>query len=354
MIEKFPFEKIPEPIEILEEERELTPEEIRERLKNPTYLPSREEVFKAFSVKKPEGVDEFEWRFSGEGKKAWLEWHNFCEREGDPVFELWTKEYIEAFSDYLIKRAEDLGGKKEKPILILEVGAGNGKLTHFLREQFEKKKIENIKIIATDSGEWKIKAHFPVEILDYKEALKKYKPDIVISSWMPVYEDWTKDFRNCQSVKEYILIGETDGGCCGHPWETWGVNPEFISPYEIIDKQPKNIREILLEMKKLNEQVDKLEYDKERKEVRKLTEEEEEKLGELLLKKRELRQKLAKERLKEGVPYEKDGFERHDLKEISKYQICRTDKVPEGRAFHSSTVSFRRKVPQEEKVFNII
>lgn len=62
--------------------------------------------------------------------------------------------------------------------------------------------------------------------MDYKEALKKYKPDIVISSWMPYTEDWTKDFRTFSSVKEYILIGEPDNGCCGHPWKMWGANPE--------------------------------------------------------------------------------------------------------------------------------
>ena len=54
---------------------------------------------------------------------------------------------------------------------------------------------------------------------------------------MPYQTDSTKDFRSCPSVKEYILIGETDHGCCGHPWETWGVTWDFKdhdqTPYQV-------------------------------------------------------------------------------------------------------------------------
>ena len=52
--------------------------------------------------------------------------------------------------------------------------------------------------------------------------MKKHSPDIVIFSWMPYQEDSSKDIRKFDSVQEYILIGETDGGCCGDEWETWG------------------------------------------------------------------------------------------------------------------------------------
>ena len=39
---------------------------------------------------------------------------------------------------------------------------------------------------------------------------------IVLCSWMPPGQDWTKDFRNERQVEEYILIGEADDGTCGH------------------------------------------------------------------------------------------------------------------------------------------
>jgi hypothetical protein len=343
MIEKFSFEEFPKAL-VKEKGEELTPQEIREKLEDPSYLPSREEIFKAFYVKKAEGRDEMEWFLSEEGERAWHNWHNFCDKENDPVFELWTKEYIQAFSDYLSQRAKDLGGKKEKPISILEVGAGNGKLTHFLNREFERKKIENIKIIATDSGEWmeprkgkwiKITPHFPVEILDYKEALKEYKPDIVVCSWMPLGEDWTKDFRDAESIKEYILIGEADQGCCGHPWETWGAEPDYC---------PIDPKEIVKEIEKFRERMTEKEVEILMK-IKELEEKERTGVSEEI--EWELIQQLAEEREKRGVGYKNDGFKRIDLKELKKFQICRTDDVWKGIAFYSSTVSFRREIPKE-------
>ena len=45
---------------------------------------------------------------------------------------------------------------------------------------------------------------------------------LVLVSWMELGQDWSDVFRQCKSVREYILIGETDDGACGHPWKTWG------------------------------------------------------------------------------------------------------------------------------------
>ena len=38
--------------------------------------------------------------------------------------------------------------------------------------------------------------------------------------------DWTRAFRKCPSVREYILLGEADDGSCAHNWFTWG-NGDF-------------------------------------------------------------------------------------------------------------------------------
>lgn len=35
-------------------------------------------------------------------------------------------------------------------------------------------------------------------------------------------EDWTAAFRSCESVQEYILVGEADTGVCGCALRTWG------------------------------------------------------------------------------------------------------------------------------------
>lgn len=80
-----------------------------------------------------------------------------------------------------------------------------------------------VKVIPTDSGASNIAPDFPVEVIPHHEALDKYKPRVVIFSWMPAGEDFTADFRSVPSVDEYILIGEPDGGVSGDEWETWGI-----------------------------------------------------------------------------------------------------------------------------------
>lgn len=82
-----------------------------------------------------------------------------------------------------------------------------------------------VKLIAVDDQSWKgtEKPPFPVEKLDYSNAITKYTPDIVFASWMPD-EDWTPTFRMAPSVQEYILIGEPEGGSCG-TGATWMACP---------------------------------------------------------------------------------------------------------------------------------
>lgn len=255
-----PFDKPPIPSQ---PEKKLSPDELREKLRDPQYLPTHEDISRAF---KSRGL------FS-------QEWHDFCFDEDNPIFEFLNEEYLSVFSDYLSQRAEVLGASEDSPVTILEVGAGNGRLSHFLQQKLEAKLHGRVKVVATDSGGWGLKTAFPVETIGHKEAIGKYKPQIIVFSWMPYSEDFTDDFRAAESVDEYILIGETDGGCCGDEWRTWG-NQSWS-------------------------------FDQE--------EEGEEKVA----------------------PYIVDGFKRENLEDVSVHQICRTD-MP-GRYYHSRTVSFRRE-----------
>jgi len=223
-------------------ERELTPEELRERLRDPNFLPTREQITKAFT--------------------NWEQWIKFCFDEEKPVYEFLNEEYLNALADYFVGKIQEYGASEERPLVILEIGAGNGRLSHFLQQKLEEKAPGQTKVVATDSGAWTLKSDFPVEQLDHKKAIKKYRPDIVICSWMPYQKDWTKDIRMCDRVKEYILIGETDGGCCGDEWETWGQSWSRDEDDEGGKKIP---------------------------------------------------------------PYEVDGFGREDLDELSGLQVCRTD-----------------------------
>lgn len=127
------------------------------------------------------------------------------------VFQFWTKEYVDGLAEYI---------KKTFPnAKVVEVGAGSGELTKCLVER-------GINCIATDDFTWKLTKYHEVNKGSYKQAIRKYKPDVVLSSWMPYTEDWTWYFRKSPSVKGYIVIGEGSGGCCGddgthQDWPGW-------------------------------------------------------------------------------------------------------------------------------------
>ncbi len=245
----------------------------REMLRDPNYLPTHSAIQAAFgTTTNPLTPD-------------WCrDWWDFCrgnyrDEEGVLVFELLNEEYLEALVDYLVERFELYEAGTDFPIKILEVGAGNGRLTHFLSEKLEQRAPGLFNIVATDSGEWRLQPDFEVEKLNHQQALEKYRPHIVIMSWMPANTDLTKDFRACDSVWEYILIGEADSNTCGHPWETWGT--------------------VTIEMWNTEQEED--------------------------------------------TPlHEAEGFLKVDLNELSYLQMCRSDTPINYDGSISSTVSFRR------------
>ena len=171
------------------------------------------------------------------------------------IFEFWTEDYVMKLASYLQQRCDEFDGHT----IILDVGAGDGTLVHFLKEAImdgksnattlksktsnkkkQKKKKKHIPtIVATDDGSWNIQPRGSVERMSVSQAMKRYGPQnsllannnsaphqlIVLCSWMPMGIDWTRNFRQA-GADEYILIGECDDGGCGHNWDTWG-NPNF-------------------------------------------------------------------------------------------------------------------------------
>lgn len=197
-----------------------------EKQKNPEYLPSEDEIRVALDAKnfsdKTTQEDAW-WKFVGRsGKQA----------EGSSEQEMFhhdilTKEYIERFGNYIQERAAAYGATTERPLMILEVGAGNGRFSHFLADFAQQKNIP-VKIIASDSGQSKVAPLFPLEAKDAAIAVKEMRPDMVISCWMPPGVDFTSDFRIEPSVKEYILTGQLQGGTfnAGDNWKTWGIESQ--------------------------------------------------------------------------------------------------------------------------------
>jgi len=245
-------------------------------------------------------------------------------RKREDSYELWTREYIFGLAAYLLKRIKEMDHNSstiQKETIILDVGAGDGRLAYFLcramnelyleREQKSRKTTKKKEttqpslptFIATDDGSWRAPMYsnqfITVEKLSSLESLEKYAPKqneqrrlIVLCSWMPPTVDFTADFRqrvnedsmsdDTRLVEEYILIGEADNGTCGHNWYTWG-NREFIEydDDDIDDDESNNQPQPL---------------------------------------------------------YERDGYKRVDLEELSSLQFSRFDC---SRSKESMTVSFR-------------
>jgi hypothetical protein len=173
-----------------------------------------------------------------------------CE-EAD-IYQLWTQDYVQHLGNYLLDRCSD-----GIETTVVDIGAGDGLLVHFLLEYMEaertrrkksktSKKLKKLPtVVATDDGSWGIFAKAQVEKLNVQDSLAKYRSRskndgddndndnrrlIVLCSWMPMGQDWSTLFRDV-GVDEYILIGEADDGTCGNNWETWG-NPTFRNDQE--------------------------------------------------------------------------------------------------------------------------
>ena len=209
-----------------------------------------------------------------------------CEQAG--IYEFWTREYIDGLATYLTDRADRAKGNT----VVLDVGAGDGTLAHFLRSALEAPAIQgeatstskkNISaVVATDDGSWKIRPRFEVENIGVAEAVAKYRQKcdqlIVLCSWMPMGVDWTAEIW-ANGADEIILIGECDDGNCGDNWLTWG-----------------NLE--------LREDI------------------EEAAVGDALL-----------------APYKSNGYKRFDLEDLSRWQCSRFDSSVSS---NSKTVSFRK------------
>jgi hypothetical protein len=84
----------------------------------------------------------------------------------------------------------------------LEIGAGDGTLTRFLKDQ-------GAQITATDNYGWSQAVKYPewVHKQDAGEALSCYAPEVVICSWPPSQNDFEREVFNTASVQLYIVIG---------------------------------------------------------------------------------------------------------------------------------------------------
>lgn len=102
------------------------------------------------------------------------------------------------YSRELIESMVGLIGSRD----CLEIAAGDGTLTRFLRNQ-------GVRLTATDNYGWDNAIEYPecVIKLDAHEALSTYAPEVVICSWPPSQNDFERHVFNTPSVQLYIVIG---------------------------------------------------------------------------------------------------------------------------------------------------
>lgn len=103
----------------------------------------------------------------------------------------------------------------------LEIGAGDGTLTRFLKNQ-------GVRLTATDSHGWENAVAYPewVVKLDAREALAAYAPEVVICSWPPSQNDFERDVFNTPSVQLYIVIGSRHQFAFGN-WKDYRQQSAF-------------------------------------------------------------------------------------------------------------------------------
>lgn len=139
-----------------------------------------------------------------------------------PQYQVLTSELLDALVTWITTYFSGREG-----VRVLEVGAGDGRLSHYLREALQERNHDQVVVVATDASG--LGGLAQVQTADFRDALHEHMPDMVLCSWMPLGDDWTAAFRACKSVMSYLLIGEVDDGCCGHPWKTWG----YLAPSAI-------------------------------------------------------------------------------------------------------------------------
>lgn len=110
------------------------------------------------------------------------------------------------YSKELISECAKLIGEEK----CLEIGAGDGTLTHFISTH-------NTKCIATDDYSWGQYISYPsfVEKADAKTALQKHKPKAVICSWPVPKNSYEKHVFKTASVDLYIVIGTKNATLTG-------------------------------------------------------------------------------------------------------------------------------------------
>ncbi|MGH7158075.1 MAG: hypothetical protein ACREGD_03315 [Candidatus Saccharimonadales bacterium] len=128
-------------------------------------------------------LDSFD--FTPDNSSGKPSWSRYCQMEAG-VYEYPTLEFVQGLGNYLTSRMVEMGDRIQGPIRMLEVAAGRGLLSALVAKVIEKNGVAYTSHAVDDGSEprW-YKGESFSETLDFREAIQKYEPHIIIGAWLP-------------------------------------------------------------------------------------------------------------------------------------------------------------------------
>ncbi|WP_175149595.1 hypothetical protein [Paraburkholderia ultramafica] len=105
------------------------------------------------------------------------------------IFCFYSRQFVERLSGIIGER------------LCLELGAGDGTLSRFLRDS-------GVRITATDDYSWEHKIAYPESVIrmEARIALRSHPAEVVICSWPPAGNNFEREIFRCESVDTYLAV----------------------------------------------------------------------------------------------------------------------------------------------------
>jgi hypothetical protein len=120
------------------------------------------------------------------------------------------------YSRRLVRALAELVGDRR----CLEIAAGDGTLARFLADG-------GVWITATDDHSWRdVRFEAPVLRQDARDALRQYRPEVVICSWPPAGNPFEREVFETPSVQLYVVIGSRHRFASGD-WQAYEQQTEF-------------------------------------------------------------------------------------------------------------------------------